>query len=54
MLLQLWININVPLKAETRTENQQVMAQAAEGRKIEIQLVLVRIMKARKVISTSL
>lgn len=39
----------MPLKAETTAENKQVMEQTAESRKIEIQLVLVRIMKARKV-----
>ena len=43
------ININMPLTAETTAENKQVMAQTAESRKMEIQLVLVRIMKARKV-----
>lgn len=49
VLLQLRVNINVPLKADVKTDNAHILQQTTEDRKIEIQLVLVCIMKARKV-----
>ncbi|KAK9898155.1 Cullin-domain-containing protein [Cystobasidium minutum MCA 4210] len=45
---KLRVNINVPLKADVKTDNAHILQQTTEDRKIEIQLVLVCIMKARK------
>lgn len=47
--LQRRVNINVPIKAEVVTQDLEILTRTAEERRIEIQLVIVRIMKARKV-----
>jgi hypothetical protein len=43
------LNMNLPTKAQTATESKEVLEQVVQGRRIEIQAVIVRIMKARKV-----
>ncbi|KAK2465214.1 hypothetical protein APHAL10511_002568 [Amanita phalloides] len=42
------VNLNQPIKAETRAENTDVMRTVDEDRKYMIQATIVRIMKARK------